>query len=185
MFSLVGCEVATAGGRYAAHPGGAPIRFLSADRAQSSPMPNIASIFKSEIARIARKEVRAETEALKKASAQYRSHIASLKRDLDALQQHVKQLSKGAGRKQGEASPAESEPDRQIRYSAKRLAAHRAKLGLSAKDYGALLGVSALSVYNWEAGKVRPRAGQLPAIAAVRDMSKKEAAVRLATLAEQ
>jgi len=43
-------------------------------------MANIASLLKSEISRIARKEVRAETQTLKKASAQYRSDIAALKR---------------------------------------------------------------------------------------------------------
>lgn len=45
-------------------------------------MANIASFLKSEISRIARKEIRAETETLKKASSQYRSDIAALKRRL-------------------------------------------------------------------------------------------------------
>jgi hypothetical protein len=40
-------------------------------------VPNIASVLKEEIARVARKEVRSETENLKKASAQYRSEIAT------------------------------------------------------------------------------------------------------------
>jgi hypothetical protein len=43
-------------------------------------MPNIATILKEEIARVARKEVRRETTALKKAAATYRSEIAALKR---------------------------------------------------------------------------------------------------------
>jgi DNA-binding transcriptional regulator YiaG len=37
------------------------------------------------------------------------------------------------------------------------LKAHRTRLGLSAKDYGKLLGVSSLTVYNWENGKSKPR----------------------------
>ncbi|MDZ4073711.1 MAG: hypothetical protein U1E04_03055 [Hylemonella sp.] len=45
-------------------------------------MANFASLLKTEISRIARKEIRAETEILKKASAQYRSDIAALKRRL-------------------------------------------------------------------------------------------------------
>lgn len=36
-------------------------------------MPNIATILKAEIARVARKETRADTQQLKKASAHYRS----------------------------------------------------------------------------------------------------------------
>jgi DNA-binding transcriptional regulator YiaG len=142
-------------------------------------MPNIASILKSEIARIARKEMRAETDSLKKASTQYRSTIAVLKRQVAALERELKQLSKGVKRE----APAVAEPsDGKIRYSAKRLADHRAKLGLSAKDYGALIGVSPLSIYKWEGGDVRPRDKQLRAIAAVRKLGKREAAARLEEL---
>jgi hypothetical protein len=45
-----------------------------------------------------------------------------------------------------------------------------------------LIGVSGLSIYHWEAGKARPRAKHMPAIAALRSMSKKQAAEKLATL---
>lgn len=139
-------------------------------------MPNIASVLKTEIARVARKEVRTEMDSLKKASTQYRSNIAGLKRQVAALERQLKQLSKGVKRQ----PPAVTEPsDGKIRYSAKRLADHRAKLGLSAKDYGTLIGVSALSIYKWEGGNVRPRDAQLRAIAAVRKLGKREAAARL------
>jgi transcriptional regulator with XRE-family HTH domain len=42
-----------------------------------------------------------------------------------------------------------------------------------------LLGVSGQSIYKWEAGKARPRASQLPAIAKMREMGKREVAARL------
>ena len=48
-----------------------------------------------------------------------------------------------------------------------------------------LLGVSGQSVYKWEDGKARPRASQLPAIASVRSMGKKQVAAKLAKLAEK
>lgn len=50
------------------------------------PMPNIATALKAEIARVARKEVRSEINVLKKASTQHRSHIANLRRQVEALQ---------------------------------------------------------------------------------------------------
>ena len=53
------------------------------------------------------------------------------------------------------------------------------KLGLSAKDYGKLVGVSGLSIYNWESEKTRPRDSQLAKIVAVRGMGKREALKRL------
>jgi DNA repair exonuclease SbcCD ATPase subunit len=57
-------------------------------------MPNIASILKSEIGRVARKEVRGETLGLKKAVVAYRAEIAALKRRTEALEQELNRLSK-------------------------------------------------------------------------------------------
>ena len=57
-----------------------------------------------------------------------------------------------------------------------------ALLGLSAQAFGDLIGASGQSVYKWEEGKTRPRAKNLPAIAALRTMGKKEAAARLDAL---
>lgn len=48
--------------------------------AQIAPMTNLASVLKSEVTRLARKELRAETESLKKAVAAQRWEIAVLKR---------------------------------------------------------------------------------------------------------
>ncbi|MDO8278934.1 MAG: helix-turn-helix transcriptional regulator [Burkholderiaceae bacterium] len=144
-------------------------------------MPNIASVLKDEIARVARKEMRAETQRLKKASAQYRSTIATLKRRLAALEKQVARLGK-TGRRAAVAAPAESDAIR-VRFSAKGLIALRRRLGLSAPQAATLLGVSAQSIYKWEDGKNRPRASQLPAIASLRSMGKKQAAARLSAIA--
>ncbi len=143
-------------------------------------MPNIGTIFKSEISRVARKEVRGETQALKKSISQYRTQIADLKRRLQALEKQVKRQGKAAPRGEAAASSADAdESGGSVRFSAKGLATHRRRLGLSAAALARLLGVSALSVYKWESGKVRPRAKQIEAIAALRSMGKREAAERL------
>jgi DNA-binding transcriptional regulator YiaG len=145
-------------------------------------MPNIAILLKGEIARIARKEVRAETQEFRKASAQYRSHIAALRRRIDELERKLKQVGKSSGRAGPAAATGESgdEEGTSLRFSATRLAAQRKKLGLSAADFATLLGVSGQSVYKWEHGEARPRARQLEAIAALRGIGKREAAARLA-----
>lgn len=145
-------------------------------------MPNIAAVLKDEIARIARKEVRAQTQDFKKASAQYRAHIASLRRRIDELERQLKR----AGKRSAAAAPAdEGESQTARRFSATRLAAQRRKLGLSAGDFAALLGVSGQSVYKWEHGESRPRARQLEAIAALRGVGKREAAQRLEQLQQR
>ena len=144
-------------------------------------MPNIATLLKSEIARVARKQVRAETAGLKQAIAPYRAQIADLKRRTRELEQQVKRLGRVAA-KVVSTAPAES-GERNLRFSAKGLAAQRKRLGLSAQAFGALIGASGQSVYKWEEGTTRPRARNLPSIAELRTMGKKEAAARLASLA--
>ena len=140
-------------------------------------MANLAALLKSEIMRIARKEVRAETVALKKATAHYRSEIAALKRRIATLESALNKLGKASKRTQTTAG----EPEQQsLRFRADGFATLRKKLGLSAAEMARLLGVSAQSVYHWEGGKSRPRAGQLVAIAQVRKLGKREAAARLA-----
>ncbi|HET8748989.1 MAG TPA: helix-turn-helix transcriptional regulator [Ramlibacter sp.] len=146
-------------------------------------MPNIAAVLKDEIARIARKEARAQTAEFKKASAQYRAHIAALRRRIDELERQVKRASKQGVKGNSAADEADDESQGPARrFSATRLAAQRRKLGLSAADFAALIGVSGQSVYKWEHGEARPRARQLEAIAALRGIGKREAAARLAQL---
>lgn len=143
-------------------------------------MPNIGTVLKSEIARIARKEVKGETQQLKKQGSQYRSDIAALKKRLAAIERQARRQSRTGT---AVSAPDEEEAGRQVRFSAKGLAARRQKLGLSARELGALLGVSAQSVYHWEQGKSRPRASQVQAIAALRGLGKRQAVARLSALA--
>ncbi len=139
-------------------------------------MPNIASILKAEISRVARKEVRVEIETLKKASVAHRASIAELRRQVGALERELRRVTKTATR----TAPAdEADTGTKRRFSATRLAAHRAKLGLSAAHYGHLVDVSGQTIYHWEQGKARPRAAQLESLAAVRDLSAREVAERL------
>ena len=145
-------------------------------------MPNIASVLKTEIARVARKEVRGEVESLRKASGAYRSQIAALKRRVQALEQDLRRL--GKTKTSDSAAAADESPSTTLRFSAKSLASQRARLGLSAEDCGRLLGASGQSVYNWEGGQARPRDKHLPAIAALRTLSKKDAAAVLASIKE-
>jgi len=132
-------------------------------------MPNLATVMKNEIVRLARKEVRAEVLTLRKAATSSRTDINALKRRVAALEKQISSLSK--------ASPAkEVEPENEstpIRFSSKGFAALRARLDLSAKQMGLLLGASDQSVYKWERG-ARPRAHQLPKIAALRKMSAQQ-----------
>lgn len=143
-------------------------------------MNSFSNALKSEIARVARKELKDEMLALRKAASSHRSEIAALKRELKALASQVKlaqRAVKAATPKMDETVAADQ--PRRIRFSAEALAAQRAKLGISQAQMAELLGASALSVYKWESGKVQPRAAQLERIAAIRKLGKREAAARL------
>ena len=144
-------------------------------------MPNIATVLKDEIARLARREVKAATEALKKSSSRHRSEMAALKREIAALQKQIGHLVKGASRKPAEMAKDDTTPAG-LRFRADGLRKHRERLGLSAAAAGKLLGVSALTIYNWEGGKTRPRQAQLVKIAGFRKLSKREAEAILEAL---
>lgn len=142
-------------------------------------MSNLAAALKSEIVRLARKEIRGETQDIKKASSQHRTHIAALRRRLEALEHNLKRI-KGDPMSAGASASDDTNVHR--RFSAARLASTRKKLGLSAADFGALIGVTGQSIYKWESGEARPRAKQLEAIAAVRSLGKRDAMARLEAL---
>lgn len=98
-----------------------------------------------EISRLARKEIRAEVEPLRRSNAILRSDIASLKK----LVRHCKLT---------EASPqnCETTADRRAcTCRTERSDIAQAKRGISAADYGALVGVSSLSIYKCADDKVR------------------------------
>lgn len=140
-------------------------------------MTNFAAQLKSEIQRIARKEIRSETSSLRKSVTTYRAEIATLKRRVSALEATLKKLGKSVSPKQVELEDPSS-----LRWRAAGFATLRKKLALSAGDMGKLLGVTGVTVYAWEAGKTKPRASQLTAIARVRKLGKRAAAELLAKL---
>ena len=60
-------------------------------------------------------------------------------------------------------------------FSGEQVAAERERLELSAADYGELVGVSGLTIYNWEKGRTSPRQAQLEKWLAVRGIGKRKA----------
>jgi DNA-binding transcriptional regulator YiaG len=145
-------------------------------------MPNIAVALKAEIARVARKEIRAQSQEFKKTSSQYRSQIAALRRRVDTLERQLRRSARAGGGREAPEPADDEEGSSRLRFSAKGFAAQRRKLGLSAAALASLLGVSGQSVYKWEMGKARPRARQLEAIAALRGLGKREVQRRLEAL---
>ena len=137
-------------------------------------MPNLGSVLKAEITRLARKEVKAQLDPIRKANAAYRREIAELKRQLTSLQRSVRGTSKVSVQVPEAAGERGS-----TRFVAKGLKSLRARLGLSAADFGKLAGASGQSVYNWESGKTVPARSQQAKLASLRGLGKREALTRL------
>ena len=143
-------------------------------------MANLATVMKDEIRRLARKEIKKEVSATRQAVARYRLDIANLKRILKEQEKKIAQLKK----EKSSAEPVETveDPLAGVRFSTRSVRAQRKRLKISAEDYGRLVGVSGLTVYNWEHGKSRPRKAQLESLVAVRKLTRSEAMERLERL---
>jgi DNA-binding transcriptional regulator YiaG len=130
------------------------------------------------MSRLARKEIRAVIDPLRTASAAHRKEIAELKRQVASMQRELKAWYKPSrvNPETGEATAGNT------RFSAKGLKSMRARLGISAAEFGLLVGASGQSVYNWETGKAVPRPAQQAGLAGLRGVGKREAAKRLASL---
>jgi DNA-binding transcriptional regulator YiaG len=147
-------------------------------------MPNVGSVLRDEISRLSRREIKKQTATTKKAAAQHRHHIAALNRKVVQLERQVALLTHKVLSPRASAVTNGGE-DARIRFVAKGLHSNRNRLGLSAADFGRLLGVSAQSVYNWERGEATPRSEQLAKIASLRGIGKREVTKRLELLQAQ
>jgi DNA-binding XRE family transcriptional regulator len=143
-------------------------------------MKKLTDALRSEITRLARKEAKAQVGSLKTASAAHRREIADLKRLVGGLARRLSYVERQERKRTQKAPPPALAEG--ARFSATGLRSHRAKLGLSAADYGLFAGLSAQTIYSHERGESRPRPSQLAKLVAVRSLGKREAERRLALL---
>jgi DNA-binding transcriptional regulator YiaG len=141
-------------------------------------MPSILPSLNEHIRKLARRELKPLMMEAKKRTSEHRRAIVLLKREVVSLKREVASARKYAPKELS----VSNEVVEKSRLRIDGLKAHRQRLGLSAKDYGKLVGVSGLTIYNWEAGKSKPRRSQLPGIVSVRGIGKREAVQRLANI---
>lgn len=137
-------------------------------------MANIALAFRTEIARLARKEARQLVDPARKAASAARREIAGLKRRLEVIERAMSTARKQKGR-----LSVANDDGISMRFRAQGVKAHRQRLSLSAQDFGRLLGVSSQTIYNWEQGKGRPSKEKLAELNRVRTLGKRAALVKL------
>jgi DNA-binding transcriptional regulator YiaG len=145
-------------------------------------MKTLALALREEIRRLARKEIKASTGPTARTVAQLRREIARLKRLSREQERKIAYLESQERGRSNRPEPANG-ANGNSRFSARSVKAQRRRTGLSAADYARLVGVSPLTIYNWEHGKSRPRQGQLAALLAVRGLGKRQAQAKLTLLA--
>jgi DNA-binding transcriptional regulator YiaG len=152
------------------------------DFATEAGVPNLQAVLREEIQRVARREVRSELQATKKAVSQYRREIAQLKRNHADLERRLQYLESRETERL-KAGPRVKEPPKGARFSPTALRSRREKFGLSREEFAKLAGVSASTVYNWESGSTKPSGQHLATLVSLRDIGKREAQRRLELLA--
>ena len=142
-------------------------------------MSDIINSVKEEILRLADKQAAAQVGKAQQVASHYRSEALELRRLVKQQEKESKYLKKQVQAEEVQPEDAQLEG---VRFSAKSVKSQRRRLGLSCEQYGKLVGVSTLTVQNWEAGKSRPRRQQLLALVAVRNIGKRAALAKLAEL---
>lgn len=136
-------------------------------------MGKVEAIIKSEIVRLAKREMRKvaaplrrDVRTLKGAVSQLRKTVFNLDR-LIAL--HKKEWEKEPPLK---AAPEEVETSR---ISPRLIQSLRRRLGLSQRDLARLAGVTPLAVYQWESGVFKPKKEKKGVLVALRKLGRREA----------
>lgn len=145
-------------------------------------MAAFAESFRSEITRIARKELKGELESIRKGLASQRTEIVALKRALKDANAEIRQLqraSAGASKRGTEAPAAiKGKPGRKSAVEASfgpaAFKACRIELGMTQKQMATLVQGSLASLVRWENG-TQPRGAALQRIADVMSMGKAKA----------
>ena len=146
-------------------------------------MPNVMSVLRAEIRRLARKESKEAVGDLKRQVTVLRRRVAGYKKRIADVERMARAAGKSAasgGSARGAGAGPSEGGGKQIRFSPAWVKSHRKKLALSRRLYAKLVGVSAQTIMLWETGKSRPRRGALATWRGIRGKGRRELKAALA-----
>ena len=117
-------------------------------------MGKLESTIKSEIQRLAKREIRFTFIPLRKEVRSIRLKLSGLSKNFSALNQLTKEQLQKVPKKGLEATPEEVKASR---LTPDRIRGLRKKLGISMRELGVLTGSSLGAILSWEKGKFKPR----------------------------
>jgi DNA-binding transcriptional regulator YiaG len=133
-------------------------------------MGKLESTIKSEIRRLAKREIRATFVPLRREVRAMRLRLSTLSKNFSGLDRLAKEQLQKAPKKGLEATPEEVKASRLTPDRIRRL---RNKLGISMRELGILTGSSLGAVLSWEKGKFRPKGEKKAALVALRKLRKR------------
>ena len=147
-------------------------------------MGKLESTMKSEIERLAKRELR-------KVSVPWKRDVRSLKKTVSQLRKAILPLQRFATTQQKELAKCEvqlevsPEEIRKSRFSPRLVRTLRKKLKISQRELAILAGVSMPGVQGWETGRFTPRADKKARLAALRRLGRTEVKKLLAQKAAE
>ena len=134
-------------------------------------MGKLESTIKSEIQRLAKREIRSTFIPLRKEVRSMRLKLSGLSKGILSLNRMTKELHLEEAKPKLEATPEEVKASR---LTPDRIRGLRKKLGISMRELGVLTGSSLSSILSWEKGKFKPRGDKKAALVALRKLRKRD-----------
>jgi DNA-binding transcriptional regulator YiaG len=136
-------------------------------------MGKLESLMKSEIVRLARREVRKIVRPLGRNVRSMKGTVASLRKTVAALEKFAARQAAEMGQKRGlpEAAPEEVKASR---FSPRLIRTLRKRLAITQKEMATLLGVTVGAIYQWEKGIFEPTAQKKSVLVTLRRIGRRE-----------
>jgi DNA-binding transcriptional regulator YiaG len=136
-------------------------------------MGQMESIIKSEVQRLAKREIHKTTAPLAQDIRLLKNKVSQLQKIVLRLERSKAHRQKvtGIGGKQLEASPVEVKA---TRFSPRLIRSLRKHLGISQKELAILIGVSLGAAHQWETGKFKPKDEKKRVLVALRKLGRQE-----------
>jgi DNA-binding transcriptional regulator YiaG len=135
-------------------------------------MGKVETIIKSEIVRLAKREMRKATAPLRRDVRILKGVVSQLRKTVLNLERFVSLQRKEWEKKPPlEAAPEEVETSR---LSPRLIRSLRERLGLSQRDFARLTGVTPLAVYQWETGVFKPKKEKKGVLVALRKLGRRD-----------
>ena len=135
-------------------------------------MAKLEGIIKSEIVRLAKKEIRRVSIPLGRDVRSLKSTVSQLRKTVSTLERLAVQQQKELGREKIrlEAAPEEV---KKSRFSPRLIQRLRKRLGITQKEMAKLTGVTVGAIYQWEKGMFEPRGQKKGMLVALRRLGRR------------